>query len=60
MPERYDDGGFRLAGDVGLRSFPLRIEGVEFLVQAFFGGLAGVDRATLGAATPLRSGFICH
>jgi len=35
-----------LAGDVGLRRFPLRIQGVEFLVQAFLGGLTGVDGTT--------------
>ena len=34
-----------LAGDVGLAGLPLGIEGVELHLEAFFGGLAGVDRA---------------
>ena len=32
-----------LAGDIGLGGFPLGIQGVEFLLQAFLGRFAGVD-----------------
>jgi hypothetical protein len=35
--------GVLLAGDVGLGRFPLRVQGVELLLQAFLGGLPGVD-----------------
>ena len=34
-----------LAGDIGLGRFALGIQGIELLLQAFFGGLAGVDGA---------------
>ena len=34
-----------LAGDVGLAGFTLRVEGIEFLLQALISGFAGVDRA---------------
>ena len=47
------DGGpaFRLlAGDIGLAGLALGVEGVELHVEAFLGGLAGVD----GAARALR------
>ena len=38
-----------LAPDVGLARFALGVERVEFLVEAFVGGLAGVDGAADGA-----------
>jgi hypothetical protein len=34
-----------LAGDIGIAGFALRIEGVEFLLQALIGGFARIDRA---------------
>ena len=34
-----------LAGDIGLTGLALGVEAVEFLLEAFFGRLAGVDRA---------------
>ena len=34
-----------LAGDIGLAGLALGVERVELLLQALFGGLAGVDRA---------------
>ncbi len=37
-----------LAGDIGFTSLPLRIEGVEVLIEPLFSALAGVD----GAANP--------
>jgi hypothetical protein len=36
-----------LAADIGLAGFALRRERVEFLLKAFLGGFAGVDRAAL-------------
>ena len=43
-----------LAADVGLAGFTLRRERVEFLLQPFFGGFAGVDRASLAACVSAR------
>src|SRR5262249_47396554 len=35
-----------LALDISFARLPLRVEGVELLLQPFFGGLAGVDSTT--------------
>src|SRR5271170_6853561 len=43
-----------LAADEGLAGFALRRERVEFLLQPFLGGFAGVDRATLAAGVTPR------
>src|SRR3984893_16291836 len=43
-----------LAADEGLAGFALRRERVEFLLQSFFGGFAGVDRATPAARVSPR------
>ena len=43
-----------LTADVCLASFALRRERIEFLLQPFLGGFAGVDRATLAAGISPR------
>src|SRR3989440_6559244 len=43
-----------LAADEGLAGFALRRERVEFLLQPFLGGFAGVDRATSAARVSSR------
>src|SRR5437764_14016120 len=43
-----------LAANVGLGGFALRRERIEFLLQPFLGGFAGVDRATLAAGVTPR------
>jgi hypothetical protein len=42
-----------LAQDVGLTGLSLGVEGIEGLLQAFFGGFAGID----SAANPSGHGF---
>src|SRR5262249_54093801 len=46
-----------LARDVGLAGLPLGIERVEVHVEAFFAGLAGVNRATQFAGPPAWFGI---
>jgi hypothetical protein len=43
-----------LAANVGLAGFALRRERIEFLLQPFLGGFAGVDRATSAARVSSR------
>src|SRR6202030_2382537 len=43
-----------LAADEGLAGFALRRERVEFLLEPFLGGFAGVDRAALAARVTPR------
>src|SRR5207302_351739 len=43
-----------LAADVRLTSFALRRERIEFLLEPFLGGFAGVDRATSAARISSR------
>src|SRR5882757_10068423 len=43
-----------LAADVGLAGFALRRERIEFLLEPFLGGFAGVDRATSAARVSPR------
>src|SRR5580692_11283527 len=43
-----------LAANVGLAGFALRRERIEFLVEPFLGGFAGVDRATSAARVSSR------
>ena len=43
-----------LAADEGLAGFALRRERVEFVLQPFLGGFAGVDRATPAARVSSR------
>src|SRR5208282_6627892 len=43
-----------LAADIGLAGFALRRERVEFLLEPFLGGFAGVDRAALAARVSPR------
>src|SRR5207247_985865 len=45
-----------LAADVGLAGFALRLERVEFLLEALFGGFAGVDGAARAARVSSRHG----
>ena len=43
-----------LAANVGLAGFALRRERIEFLLEPFLGGFAGVDRATSAARVSSR------
>src|SRR6266853_841406 len=43
-----------LAADVGFAGFALRLKRVEFLLEPFLGGFAGVDRAALAARVNSR------
>src|ERR1700737_810783 len=43
-----------LAANVGLAGFALRRERIEFLLEPFLGGFAGVDRATSAACVSSR------
>jgi hypothetical protein len=51
----------RLALDIGLAGFSLRVEGIEVLFKTRVGGDAGVDGATNGGghvASPAREGSL--
>src|SRR6267142_127906 len=41
-----------LAGDISLAGLPLRIEGVEVLIESFLGALARVDGTAHGGGRP--------
>jgi hypothetical protein len=43
-----------LAGDIGLAGLPLGVQRVEFHLEAFLAGFAGVDRATQLAGHPVQ------
>src|SRR3984893_18586405 len=45
---KRDPSGMTLAYDIGLARLPLSIERIEFLLEAFVGRFAGVDRAADG------------
>ena len=49
---QHDPALVLLARDIGLAGLPLRLQRVEVLFQAFFGGFAGVDGAAHRGQTP--------
>ena len=49
---QHDPALVLLARDIGLAGLPLRLQRVEVLFKAFFGGFAGVDGAAHRGQTP--------
>ena len=50
----FNQGAGVAVADVGLAGFALRRERIEFLLEPFLGGFAGVDRATSAARISSR------